>query len=116
MKRSVATATGRLDLVGRDLGRTERTPRPARRRVTLLFTVAMAAALAVAALRIDLIRIRYGLAKAVHTEKALLQERREIVARVRALRDPVRLSELARRQGFVRPSHIQAIPPIETRP
>ena len=116
MKRRVATATGRLDLVGRDLGRGERTLRPTRRGLTLLLAAAMIAALAVAALRIDLIRVRYGLAEAVRTEKALVQERREIVARVRAMRDPVRLGEIARNQGFVRPRHIEAVPAIEARP
>ena len=116
MKRGVATATGRLDLVGRGLARGGRVPRVTRRGVTMLLAAALVAALGVAALRIDLIRVRYGLASAVREEKALLQERREAVARVRALRDPTRLHELARERGFVRPSRIGALPVVEARP
>lgn len=116
MKRSVATAEGRLDLVGRTLSRGRPMSRSARRAVTLLLATALIAALGVAALRIDLIRVRYGLASAVREEKALLQERREAVARVRALRDPTRLQEIARERGFVRPSLIEVLPGVEARP
>ena len=116
MKRGAATAEGRLDLVGRTLARGREMPRSARRAATLLLATALIAALGVAALRIDLIRVRYGLASAVREEKALLQERREAVARVRALRDPTRLQKIARERGFVRPSRIEALPVVEMRP
>ena len=68
------------------------------------------AGLAVTALRIDLIRVRYGLADAVREEKALLEEKREAVARMRTLRDPLRLTHLAADMGLARPEQIVDLP------
>jgi hypothetical protein len=39
-------------------------------------------------------------------ERELLQERRELTARVRSLRDPSRLARLARERGFERPARV----------
>jgi hypothetical protein len=75
-----------------------------------LLAVALAAALAIAALRIDLIRVRYGLAEALGQEKALLEERREAVARLRELRDPARLARLAGEYHLTRPARIIDLP------
>ena len=110
MRRAIATAEGRLDLVGRDVTSRGALPRALRRAVPLAVGIALLAALAVAALRVDLIRVRYGLADAVRQERALLEERRAMLAEVRALRDPQRLSQLAVEQGFVRPTRIRALP------
>lgn len=66
--------------------------------------------LAVTALRVDLIRVRYGLADAVREEKALVEEKREAVARVRTLRDPLRLTHLAAELGLTRPERIVDLP------
>ncbi len=112
----MAPAVGQLDGVARGLAGGGRVRQPTRRGLTLLLAAVLIAALGVAALRIDLIRVRYGLAGAVREEKALLQERREALARVRALRDPTRLRQLAQEQGFVRPSRITALPAPEVRP
>ena len=74
-------------------------------------SLAVLAALCVVALRVDLIRVRYGLADAVRQERALLEERREALARVRALREPSRLARLAEERGFVRPVSIRTLTP-----
>jgi hypothetical protein len=62
--------------------------------------------LAIVALRNDLIRMRYDLSAAMQQERELLQERRELTARVGALRDPARLARLARERGFARPESV----------
>jgi len=116
VRRATATATGPLDRVGRALPRGTHVGRSTRRRLTLLLAAALLGALGVAALRVDLIRVRYGLAEAVREEKALLGDRREAVTRVRALRDPTRLGPLASERGFVRPSRIVALPAPTVRP
>jgi hypothetical protein len=68
------------------------------------------AGLAVAALRIDLIRVRYGLADAVSEEQALKEEKREALADRRKLRDPFRLAHLAADRGLARPERIVDLP------
>jgi hypothetical protein len=97
-------------LVGRDFA----APRGTRTRTRHLFPLALAtalvAALAIAALRVDLIRVRYGLADALEAEKVLLQERREALAALSARRDPARLAPLAARRGLVRPTKILELP------
>jgi len=101
---------GRLDLVGRDMARGDRVFGRRLRVHPALLAVALIAALALAALRVDLIRVRYGLADAVADEKALLEQRRETLARVRALRDPARLAGLAEDYGLTRPDRIIELP------
>jgi hypothetical protein len=64
------------------------------------------AALALASMRIDIIRMGYDLADAIAVEKSLLEERRALTARVRTLRDPRRLNEIARRQGLARAERV----------
>ena len=85
---------------------------PAAKRRWLPLTIAgfLLAGLAVAALRVDLIRVRYGLADAVREEKALLEEKRQSLARMRTLRDPFRLARLAADRGLARPERIVDLP------
>jgi hypothetical protein len=64
------------------------------------------AGLSVTALRVDLIRIRYGLADAVREEKALLEEKRQALADMGTLRAPSRLARLAAERGLARPERI----------
>jgi len=111
MRRAVATSSGRLDLVGRDFVRGGAFGRAVRRFVPVAIGVAVVAALGIAALRIDLIRVRYGLADAVRQERALLEERRVMLGQVRELRDPQRLAQLAQERGFVRPVRIRTLAP-----
>jgi hypothetical protein len=102
-----AEGSAGVRLVGRDVARTPRrarsAPRPA---LPALVAAAVAIGLALVALRNDLIRMRYGLSAAMQQERELLGERRELTARVRALRDPARLARLARDRGFVRPERV----------
>jgi cell division protein FtsL len=93
-------------MVGRDAVRL-RWIRPQHRRLLpALLLGALLAALALAALRVDLIRVRYALAEVMREEKVLLEERRRLTADVRALRDPSRLAEIAKRMGFERPARV----------
>jgi hypothetical protein len=111
MRRGIATTAGRLDLVGRNQTRRGALPRALRRIAPAGIAIAVVAALGVAALRVDLIRVRYGLADAVRQERAQLEERRAVLAEVRALREPSRLAKLARERGFVRPERIRTLAP-----
>lgn len=61
------------------------------------------ATLALTALRRELIGVRYEIIAAVDEEARLREERDRWIARVQALRDPARLSGLARQRGFDRP-------------
>jgi hypothetical protein len=110
MRRAIASTHGRLDLVGRDVARGGALPHAMRRLAPAAIAIAVIAALGVAALRVDLIRVRYGLADAVSQERALLEERRAVLAQVRALREPSRLAKLAQERGFVRPERIRTLP------
>jgi hypothetical protein len=85
---------------------------PAEKRRWLPLAIAgfLLAGLAVAALRVDLIRVRYGLADAVREEKALLENKRQALARMRTLRDPLRLARLAADRGLARPERIVDLP------
>ncbi len=56
-----------------------------------------------AVLRVDLIRVRYARGQAKDVEMELREQRNRLRARVRTLRDPALLSELALELGFARP-------------
>ena len=81
-----------------------------RRWLALAIAGFLLAGLTVTALRVDLIRVRYGLADAVREEKALLEEKRQALARRRSLRDPLRLARLAAERGLARPERIVDLP------
>ena len=72
------------------------------------------AALCLTALRIDLIRVRYGLADAVTVEKGLLEERRALRARLGTLRNPTRLAQLAAKRQLARPERVVEIPAMRS--
>ena len=63
-------------------------------------------ALCLVALRVDILRTRYALAEALEHEQKLLAERRDLTVEMRRLRDPARLTSLARKRGFVRPERV----------
>ncbi len=81
-----------------------------RRWLPLAIAGFLLAGLSVAALRVDLIRVRYGLADAVTEEKTLLEEHRQALARMRTLRDPLRLARLAAGHRLTRPQRIVDLP------
>jgi hypothetical protein len=104
------SARARVDLVGRDFSQ-RRAARPALSRLLpALLAAVVFAALALAALRVDLIRVRYGLGQAMREEKALLEQGRALRARVGSLRDPIRLARLAPRYGLARPTRVLDLP------
>jgi len=109
------TAPGRsLDLVGRDLsGRESPAPRPLQRLRGALLLGCVVAALGLSALRVQILRLRYQIARAVAEEQALLEERRELTVQVRELRDPLRLAQRARVLGLGRPERILELPAAE---
>ena len=87
-----------LDLIGEDSART--------RNFLPLLVLALIAALAISALRIDLIRVRYAMATAMAEEKTLLEEHRNLIVRRRQLRDPVELAIQAHARGFRPPTQV----------
>ena len=108
------------DLVGRDFARARAsTGRPSTRRIAALVAVAFACALGLAALRIDILRVRYALGAALREEKALVQQQRQQTAALEALRHPSRLVELAEKRGFAPPRRVIDLrrqPPVATEP
>lgn len=71
-----------------------------------LLITALLVSLGIAALRIDLLRVRYALAAATLEEQRLLDESRALTAEMRRLRDPYHLALQAQELGFVRPARL----------
>ena len=105
MSAAIRRANSR-DLVGRDFAREPAPGRLSARRIVLLVGIAFACALALAALRIDILRVRYALGEAIREEKALVQQQRQQIAVLEGLRNPSRLVEVAQRIGFAPPEHV----------
>ena len=94
------------DLVGRDFARVRAAGRLSTRRIVWLVGVAFACALGLAALRIDILRVRYALGEAIREEKALVQQQRQQIAVFEGLRNPSRLVDVAQRLGFAPPERV----------
>jgi hypothetical protein len=99
-------ARARVDLVGRDFAQRRATGRTWPGSFLALLAGVLLAALALAALRVDLIRVRYGLGQAMQEEKQLLEQDRALRAKVGSLRDPNRLASLAPRYLLARPVRV----------
>jgi hypothetical protein len=76
-----------------------------------ILATALVVALALSAIRIDLIRGRYATAEATLVQQSLYDEIRSLTARMRELRDPVSLTERAGDLGFVRPQRLIHLAP-----
>jgi hypothetical protein len=101
-------------LVGRDFAASRPAPRRAPVRfVGVLLAGSLLAALPLAGLRVQLTTLQYQLGEALRTERSLDEERRALRVELQRLRNPKRLTEIAAREGFVRPSHVIALPPAE---
>lgn len=86
-----------------------RTPRGVYPLMAMAVLVVLAG-LAVAAVRIDLIRTRYAVSAAMERENELIEEQRQLIVRRRQLRDPVELAVQARERGFRPPAHVVSLP------
>jgi hypothetical protein len=95
--------------------RSERAPRAwsaprrkERRRLAVapLFAIAVAALLALAFLRVSILRTRYALGATLQRETELLARERSAAVDVRVARDPRKLHELASERGFARPERV----------
>ena len=93
-------------LSGRDLARTRLGAGDRRRWFPALLLGTVLAALGLAALRVEVIRQRYELAELMQQQKRLLEERTALTARMRSLRDPARLAQLAREMRLSRPERV----------
>ncbi|MEN8161431.1 MAG: hypothetical protein ABFS41_15285 [Myxococcota bacterium] len=71
-----------------------------------LFAVAVVALLALAFLRVSILRTRYALGETLQQETELRTRERTAAVDVRVARDPHRLREQAAEQGFVRPERV----------
>lgn len=68
------------------------------------------AALALSALRVHVTELRYQRADALATEQRLTEQERQLSVAVQGLKDPRRLSEVAKASGFVRPERVLDLP------
>ncbi len=107
---SSALRSQSLDWIGRDLSRAQRRAGSDRHRLAPLVAGALLAALALASVRVEVIRLRYDLADAVAEEKTLLERHRTLTFTVRALRNPIRLSGFAERMGLAQPARVVELP------
>jgi hypothetical protein len=92
--------------VGRDFAQSRNPDRPWRGALPALLAGVLIAALAIVTLRVDLIRVRYGLGEEMKEERELLERDRALRAEVGSLRDPIRLARLAPRYGLARPARV----------
>jgi hypothetical protein len=101
----------RGNLAGRDLARVRVAPRSRRQLLAMLLTGALLAGFSLAALRIDILRLRYALAEALAQQQVVLEEHRVATARLEALRNPARLAALAKQRGLSPPQRVIELTP-----
>jgi hypothetical protein len=94
------------DLVGVDFARVRTAS--ARRRVWLPAALvgALLAAMGLAQLRLEILRMRYALGDATVELQSLREERSRLSARLEGLRSPQRLARLARERELAPPAHV----------
>jgi hypothetical protein len=82
--------------------------KPGRRRTvwTPIFVVLVLSLLALAALRVSILRNGYALGATLQRETELRERERSAAVAVRIERDPHKLRDLAARQGFARPERV----------
>jgi hypothetical protein len=101
-------------LVGRDFVRPRaRGGAAGRARWVPALVACVAAALLLAALRVQVLRVRYELGRAVAEETQLLERQRAATVALGELRDPRRLRRLAEARGFARPERVIEISPSD---
>ena len=92
----------------RDFSAFDRRPGP--RKLVPVALALLLAGFGLAALRTEVLRLRYELAAAVERERELQIERNDLSVQLGALRHPVTLGEQARIMGFVRAERIVDLP------
>ena len=100
------TADPDADFVGRDLARLCSRGRRASHPWLIIALGTLAAALILASLRVSILRLRYDLSAALSEETHLLEQQRAVTVKLRELRDPSRLRELAKELGLGRPERV----------
>ena len=70
-------------------------------------------ALALVGLRTHILRLRYALGYAIEEETMLLEKERQARANFTSLRDPKRLTGIARKLGFEKPKRVIRLSDIE---
>ena len=92
-------------------------PIPERRRlrgrprgVGALLLGLLLAALALSALRVHVTELRYRRAEALQQEQRLMDEQRLLTVEVQSHKDPMRLQQFAKAQGFVPPERVIELP------
>lgn len=109
-KRSGRLAVVEVDtLVGRDFAASAPGRQRGRSVGLPLLGALVLVALLLAALRVQILDLRYELAEALRAETALLEENRALRVEVRELRAPARLTEQARELGMLRPERVLEI-------
>jgi hypothetical protein len=100
------TAEPDADFVGRDYARLRSRERRVSRPWLIIALGTLAAALILASLRVSILRLRYDLSAALSEETQLLEQQRTVTVKLRELRDPSRLHELAKELGLGRPERV----------
>ena len=95
-----------LGLVGADVARTSRGAGRRTPWLLALVVAGVACALALAALRVEILRTRYELGRLADEEAELHEARSALLVEVRELRHPERLACLAARRGFGPPERV----------
>jgi hypothetical protein len=97
---------GSPDLVGVDFARVRTAARRRRAWLPAALLGALLAAMGLAQLRLQILRMRYALAEATVEAGALREERSRWTAQLETLRGPERLARLARKQGLAAPARV----------
>lgn len=93
-------------LVGRDVSNEPRPAPRGKRPVAAIAVTAVLCMLAIAGLRVSILRARSELGRAMAEEKRLGDELARLRVEVRELRGPHRLESLAAGLGLVEPAHV----------
>jgi len=105
---------GAADLVGVDFARVRVAARRRRAWLPVALVGALLAALGLAQLRLEILRMRYAVGDATVEVEALREERSRWAAELERLRGPERLAKLARERGFAPAARVIEVPAPRT--
>jgi hypothetical protein len=112
---SRSTRSSAADLVGVDFARVRVAARRRRRAwLPAALLGALLAALGLAQLRLQILRMRYALGEATVQVEALREERSRWTAKLESLRGPERLTKLARERGLAPAERVIELPATQT--